>query len=161
MLFERIGICCLNPAHECEMRAYLVYLLIVKSWSILFQFSHSVLNWTNLVVGFFRIFKEYFLRGLSSISLYRDYIVNRSSFIHWSLVLSQVNHPDPLRGSRRCVRLRDTDTQGQWLDNLRTESAQWGSGGGKEIRASNVTVSTDVWIFYFVFKIIILLVDHS
>ena len=30
MLFEGIGICVLNPAHESETRAYLVYLLIVK-----------------------------------------------------------------------------------------------------------------------------------
>ena len=30
MLFERIGICVLSPAHESEMRGYLVYVLIVK-----------------------------------------------------------------------------------------------------------------------------------
>ena len=30
MLFECMGICVLNPAHESEMRGYLVYLLIVK-----------------------------------------------------------------------------------------------------------------------------------
>ena len=31
MLFECMGVCCvLNPAHENEMRGYLVYLLIVK-----------------------------------------------------------------------------------------------------------------------------------
>ena len=29
MLFDCIGICVLNPAHESEMRGYLVYLLIV------------------------------------------------------------------------------------------------------------------------------------
>ena len=30
MLFERMGICVLSPAHESEMRGYLVYVLIVK-----------------------------------------------------------------------------------------------------------------------------------
>ena len=30
ILFECMGICVLSPAHESEMRGYLVYLLIVK-----------------------------------------------------------------------------------------------------------------------------------
>ena len=30
MLFECMGICVLSPAHESEMRGYLVYLLIAK-----------------------------------------------------------------------------------------------------------------------------------
>ena len=30
MLFEYMGICVLSPAHESEMKGYLVYLLIVK-----------------------------------------------------------------------------------------------------------------------------------
>ena len=30
MLFECIGICVLSPAHESEMKGYLVYVLIVK-----------------------------------------------------------------------------------------------------------------------------------
>ena len=30
MLFESVGICVLSPAHENEMRGYLVYVLIVK-----------------------------------------------------------------------------------------------------------------------------------
>ena len=30
MLFEDMGICVLSPAHESEMRGYLVYVLIVK-----------------------------------------------------------------------------------------------------------------------------------
>ena len=30
MLFECMGICVLSPAHESEMRGYLVYLLVVK-----------------------------------------------------------------------------------------------------------------------------------
>ena len=34
MLFECMGICILSPAHESEMRGYLVYLLIVKYFLI-------------------------------------------------------------------------------------------------------------------------------
>ena len=45
-LFECVGICVLSPAHESEMRGYLVYLLIVKYLFVLFKFSHSILNWT-------------------------------------------------------------------------------------------------------------------
>ena len=48
MLFECMGICVLSPAHESEMRGYLVYVLIVKYLLILFKFSHSILNWTAL-----------------------------------------------------------------------------------------------------------------
>ena len=33
MLFECMGICVLSPAHESEMRGYLVYVLIVKTLS--------------------------------------------------------------------------------------------------------------------------------
>ena len=33
MLFECMGICVLSPAHESEMRGYLVYVLIVKKKS--------------------------------------------------------------------------------------------------------------------------------
>ena len=31
MLFECMGICVLSPAHESEMRGYLVHVLIVKT----------------------------------------------------------------------------------------------------------------------------------
>ena len=49
MLFECMGICVLSPAHESEMRGYLVYVLIVKkNLLILFNFSHSILDWTVL-----------------------------------------------------------------------------------------------------------------
>ena len=49
MLFECMGICVLSPAHESEMRGYLVYVLIVKYLSlILFKFSRSVLECTAL-----------------------------------------------------------------------------------------------------------------
>ena len=33
MLFECMGICVLSPAHESEMRGYLVHVLIVKNIS--------------------------------------------------------------------------------------------------------------------------------
>ena len=54
MLFECMGICVLSPAHESEMRGYLVHLLIVKKLIslILFKFSHSILDWTALFVEF-------------------------------------------------------------------------------------------------------------
>ena len=43
-LFVCMGICVLSPAHESEMRGYLVYVLIVKKLIslILFKFSHSI-----------------------------------------------------------------------------------------------------------------------
>ena len=46
MLFECMDICVLSPAHESEMRGYLVYVLIVKKLIslILFEFSHSILD---------------------------------------------------------------------------------------------------------------------
>ena len=57
MLFEYIGIRVLSPAHEGEMRGYLVYVLIVKKLIsfILFRFSHSIVDWTvlSLFWGFF------------------------------------------------------------------------------------------------------------
>ena len=48
VLFECMGICVSSPAHESEMRGYLVYLLIVKYLLILFKFSHSIIDWTAL-----------------------------------------------------------------------------------------------------------------
>ena len=50
-LFVCMGICVLSPAHESEMRGYLVYVLIVNKKLIpliLFKFSHSLLDWTVL-----------------------------------------------------------------------------------------------------------------
>ena len=48
MLFVYMGICVFSPAHESEMRGYLVYVPIVKILvtPILFKFSHSTLDWT-------------------------------------------------------------------------------------------------------------------
>ena len=48
VLFECMGICVSSPAHESEMRGYLVYVLIVKYLLILFKFSHSILDWEAL-----------------------------------------------------------------------------------------------------------------
>ena len=58
MLLVCMGICVLSPAHEREMRGYLVYVLIVKKniSSILFKFSHSILDWTVLSWNFLGIF---------------------------------------------------------------------------------------------------------
>ena len=55
-LFVCMGICVLSPAHESEMRGYLVYVLIVKILLILFKFSHSILDWTVLSWNFLGIF---------------------------------------------------------------------------------------------------------
>ena len=63
MLFECMGICVLSPVYESEMRGYLVYMLIVKYLSILFKFSHSILDWTVLSWNFFGIFLNLF-RGV-------------------------------------------------------------------------------------------------
>ena len=70
MLFECIGICVLSPTHESEMRDYLVYVLIVKYLLILFKFSHSTLDWTDLTWNLGRFFKT-FLRGLWTIIFIR------------------------------------------------------------------------------------------
>ena len=58
MLFVCLGICVLSPAHESEMKDYLVYVLIVKKLIslILFKFSHSILDWTVLSWNFFGSF---------------------------------------------------------------------------------------------------------
>ena len=55
-LFECMGIRVLSPALESEMRGYLVYVLIVKYLSILFKFSHSILDWMALSWNFFGMF---------------------------------------------------------------------------------------------------------
>ena len=61
-LFECMGICVLSTAHESEMRGYLVYVLLVKKniSSILFKFSHSILDWTVLSWNFFWDFLKHF-----------------------------------------------------------------------------------------------------
>ena len=58
MLFVCMGVCVLSPAHESEMRGYLVYVLNVKKLIslILFKFSHSILDGMVLSWNFFGIF---------------------------------------------------------------------------------------------------------
>ena len=73
MLFECIGICVLSPAHESEMRGYLVYVLIVKYLSMLFKFSHRIIDWTALTWSFGGFLKT-FLEGSVDHVIYRDYI---------------------------------------------------------------------------------------
>ena len=81
MLFECMGICVLSPAHESEMRGYLVYLLTVKYSSISFKFSQSILDWTALSWNFLGIFFQTWLDGSVDYIIYREFTVNRSSFI--------------------------------------------------------------------------------
>ena len=52
MLFECMGICVLCPAYECERRGSLVHVLIVKYLSIMFKFSHGILDWATLSWNF-------------------------------------------------------------------------------------------------------------
>ena len=85
MLFVCMVICDLSPAHESEMRGYLVYVLIVKNLLILFKFSHSILDWMVLSWNFFLDFLKTFLEGSVDLIIYRDYIVNRRFFIYCSL----------------------------------------------------------------------------
>ena len=63
-LYVCMGICVLSPAHESEMRGYLVYVLIAKKHKlislILFKFSHSILDWTVLSWNFLGIFLKQF-----------------------------------------------------------------------------------------------------
>ena len=56
MPFECMGTCVLSPAHESEMRGYLVYVLIVKYLLIVSKFSHSILYWTALSLLFVCLF---------------------------------------------------------------------------------------------------------
>ena len=44
MLFECMGICVLNPAHESEMRGYLVYVLIVNNLSHRFCLNSATVH---------------------------------------------------------------------------------------------------------------------
>ena len=72
MLFECMSICVLSPAHESEMRGYLVYVLIVKYLLILFKFSHSILDWTVLSWNFGGGGGYTFLEGYVDSIIYRD-----------------------------------------------------------------------------------------
>ena len=88
MLFECMGICVLSPAHECEMMGSLVL-----STSILFKFSRSILDCTAFLWIFF-----FFLEGSVDHIIYRDYIVNRSSFLSCNLVFTNSETADGAEG---------------------------------------------------------------
>ena len=58
MLFECVGICVWIPAHECEMRGSLVYVLIVKYLSHRFCLNSALLG--GLIVEFWGDFLKHF-----------------------------------------------------------------------------------------------------
>ena len=81
MLFECMGLCVLSPAHESEMRGYLVYALIVKYLSHRFCLNSATAYqikrpYRLIFYGFF----ETFLKGFVDHIIYRDSIVNRRFF---------------------------------------------------------------------------------
>ena len=82
MLFECMGICVLSPAHENEMRGYLVYVLIVKYLSHRLSLNSVTVYqigrpYRGILEGFF---ETLFLEGSVDHVIYRDYIVNRCFF---------------------------------------------------------------------------------
>ena len=58
MLFVCMGTCVLSPAHESEMRGYLVYVLIVKNLPHRFCLNSAtdMLDWTVFSWNFWRVF---------------------------------------------------------------------------------------------------------
>ena len=104
ILFKSMGICVFSPAHESEMRGYLVYLLIVKYLSqlIRFKFSHGILDWKALWWNWGG--GETFLEGSVDHIIYRVYTANRRSFIYCSLASlprsSGTKSADSLRDSQ-------------------------------------------------------------
>ena len=61
MLFVCIGICVLSPAHESEMRGYLVYVLIVKTYLIDFvQIQPQHIRLDGLIVEVLGDFLKHF-----------------------------------------------------------------------------------------------------
>ena len=90
MLFVCMGICVLSPAHESEMRGYLVYVLIVKKVSHRFCLNLPTVYKTGRSYrGIFGGFFLTFLEGSVDHIIYRDYIVIRRSFIYCSLACSR------------------------------------------------------------------------
>ena len=83
MLFVFMGICVLNPAHENEMRGYLVYVLIVKRISHRFCLNSATeyqigRSYRGILGGFFKTFLE----GSVDRVIYRNYIANRCFFFY-------------------------------------------------------------------------------
>ena len=92
MLFECMGVCVLSPAHESELRGYLVYVLIVNTYQFCLN-SATVYYIGQPCEFYFILFFLFFLGGggggretFLEVSvdniIYRDYIVNRSSFLY-------------------------------------------------------------------------------
>ena len=77
MLFECRDICVLSPAHESEMRGYLVFVLIVKYLSHRCCINSAT---SYKIVEFFWGFFNTFLEWTVDHVIYRDYIVNRRFF---------------------------------------------------------------------------------
>ena len=82
MLFVCMGICVLSPAHESEMRVYLVNMLI------------QCIRLDGLIVEFFRGFFDTFSEGSVDLIIYRNYVVNRFSFIYCSLACCSARGPN-------------------------------------------------------------------
>ena len=90
MLFECMGICVLSPAHESEMRGYLVYVMIVKYLLHRFCLNSAPVYWFGRPCrGIGGIFYETFLEGSVDRVIYWDYIVNRRFFIYCRLAISE------------------------------------------------------------------------
>ena len=94
-LFECMSICVLSPAHESEMRGYLVYVLIVKY--LLHRLKKKkiqpqYIRLDGLIVEFVVVgFLKTFLEGSVDRVICRDYIVNRRFFlIYCSLALIDI-----------------------------------------------------------------------
>ena len=93
MLFMCMGICVLSPAHESEIRGYLVYVLILKNLSRRFCLNSATAyyigrSYRGILGGFFK----HFLEGSVGLIIYRDYIVNRRFFIYCSLACGTKRH---------------------------------------------------------------------
>ena len=59
-LIECMGICVLSPAHESEMRGYLVYVLIEKYLSHRFYLNSKYIRLNGLKVDFFLLLLFFF-----------------------------------------------------------------------------------------------------
>ena len=126
-LFECMGICVLSPAHESEMRVYLVYVLIVKYLSHRFCLNSAIVYqirrpYRGIWGGFFQTFLE----GSVDHFIYIDYIVNRSFFIDCSLACAV------LRSCHLCCIIR---ISGRKRERDFTATERDGSGFGLGGRA--------------------------
>ena len=94
-LFESMDIYVLSPAHESEMRGYLVSVLIIKYLSHrFFKNSATIYHIERPYCGIFWGFLEIFLEGSVDHVIYRDYIVNRRFFIYCSLATTTIESHD-------------------------------------------------------------------